>query len=60
MGVDRTRHAMAAAAAVALLAVAGCTQSAPTENSATDSAAETAAPAAFMHRSGNGERLLGP
>lgn len=44
MGVDRTRHAMAAAAAVALLAVAGCTQSAPTENSATDSAAETAAP----------------
>jgi branched-chain amino acid transport system substrate-binding protein len=35
---------MAAAAAVALLAVAGCTQSAPTENSATDSAAETAAP----------------
>ncbi len=44
MGVDRTRHAMAAAAAVALLAVAGCTQSAPTENSATDSAAQTAAP----------------
>jgi branched-chain amino acid transport system substrate-binding protein len=44
MGVDRTRRAMAAAAAVALLAVAGCTQSAPTENSATDSAAETAAP----------------
>jgi len=44
MGVDRTRHAMAAAAAVALLAVAGCTQSAPTENSATDSAARTAAP----------------
>ncbi|CAN1506912.1 LivK ABC-type branched-chain amino acid transport systems, periplasmic component [Mycobacteriaceae bacterium] len=44
MGVDRTRHAMAAAAAVALLAVAGCTQSAPTDNSATDSAAETAAP----------------
>ena len=35
---------MAAAAAVALLAVAGCTQSAPTENSATDSAAQTAAP----------------
>jgi branched-chain amino acid transport system substrate-binding protein len=29
---------------VALLAVAGCTQSAPTENSATDSAAQTAAP----------------
>ena len=44
MGVDRTRNAMAAAAAVALLAVAGCTQSAPTENSATDSAAQTAAP----------------
>ncbi|CAN1525226.1 LivK ABC-type branched-chain amino acid transport systems, periplasmic component [Mycobacteriaceae bacterium] len=44
MGVDRTRHAMAAAAAVALLAVAGCTQSAPTDNSATGSAAETAAP----------------
>jgi len=44
MGVDRTRHALAAAAAVALLAVAGCTQSAPTENSATDSAAQTAAP----------------
>ena len=35
---------MAAAAAVALLAVAGCTQSAPTENSSTDSAAQTAAP----------------
>jgi branched-chain amino acid transport system substrate-binding protein len=35
---------MAAAAAVALLAVAGCTQSAPTENSATDSADQTAAP----------------
>ena len=35
---------MAAAAAVALLAVAGCTQSAPTENSATGSAAQDAAP----------------
>ena len=44
MGVDRTRSAMAAAAAVALLAVAGCTQSAPTENSATGSAAQDAAP----------------
>ena len=44
MGVDRTRSTMAAAAAVALLAVAGCTQSAPTENSATGSAAQDAAP----------------
>ncbi len=44
MGVDRTRSAMAAAAAVALLAVAGCTQSAPMENSATGSAAQDAAP----------------
>lgn len=44
MGVDRTRSAMAAAAAVALLAVAGCTQSAPTENSAAGSAAQDAAP----------------
>ena len=44
MGVDRTRSAMAAAAAVALLAVAGCTQSAPTENSTTGSAAQDAAP----------------
>ncbi len=44
MDVDRTRSAMAAAAAVALLAVAGCTQSAPTENSATGSAAQDAAP----------------
>jgi branched-chain amino acid transport system substrate-binding protein len=35
---------MAAAAAVALLAVAGCTQSAPTENSAAGSAAQDAAP----------------
>ena len=39
MRVDMTRHGMAAAAAVAVLAVAGCTQSAPTENAANGSAA---------------------
>ena len=41
MRVDMTRHGMAAAAAVAVLAVAGCTQSAPTENAANGSAAQT-------------------
>ncbi|MEX0581154.1 MAG: branched-chain amino acid ABC transporter substrate-binding protein [Mycobacterium sp.] len=35
-----TRHGMAAAAAAAVLAVAGCTQSAPTENAANGSAAK--------------------
>ena len=62
MGVDRTRSAMAAAAAVALLAVAGCTQSAPTENSATGSAAQDAAPtnleiAAQMPIDGDGNEV---
>lgn len=42
MRVDLTRHGMAAAAAVAVLAVAGCTQSAPTENAANGSAAQNA------------------
>ena len=41
MRVDMTRHGMAAAAAAAVLAVAGCTQSAPTENAANGSAAQT-------------------
>ena len=42
MRVDMTRHGMAAAAAVAVLAVAGCTQSAPTENAANGSGAKNA------------------
>ena len=42
MRVDMTRHGMAAAAAAAVLAVAGCTQSAPTENAANGSAAKNA------------------
>lgn len=44
MRVDMTRHGMAAAAAVAMMAVAGCTQSTPTEGAANGIAAQNATP----------------